>query len=452
VVVYPYIPHTDEDREMMMQAIGIQSLEELYGDLGEDILLSDSVPISQGRSEDEVIRMVESIANRNERGIPFLGSGCYDHIIPSTVDAIASLPSFVTSYTPYQAEMSQGMLQVIYEFQSMICQLTGMDVSNASMYDGANALVEAANICVSFARGKHEVLVSPTIHPFALKVLQTWALGTEHRLVMLPEKNGVCDTSALGGMLGGNVGGVLVQSPNRYGFLEDYTGLSDIIHASGALLCVSADPMSLGMQKSQREWGADIAVGDTQPFGIPLSFGGPGCGYLAVVEPLLRKMPGRIVGATTDGKGNRGFVLTMQAREQHIKRERATSNICTNNSLAALMTTVYLSSVGWLGVKEAAHQCYVKSHYLEENLITLGGVELAWEQPFWCEFPLRFHDTKKMRKFIQELRNEHLFAGVRLQALTRCNEDELVLLVAVTEKRSREEIENYLAGARRVLR
>lgn len=450
--MYPYIPHTDEDRKTMMKAIGIESLEELYGDLGEDILLTDSVPINRGRSEDEVIRMLESIGSRNERGIPFLGAGCYDHIIPSTVDAIASLPSFVTSYTPYQAEMSQGMLQVLYEFQSMICQLTGMDVSNASLYDGANALVEAANICLTHERDKHVVLVSPTIHPFALDVLETWASGTDRKLVVLPEKNGMCDLGSIEKMLDGGVGGVLLQSPNRYGFLEDYNGVADIIHARGALMCISADPMSLGLQKSQREWGADIAVGDTQPFGIPLSFGGPGCGYLAVTESLLRKVPGRIVGATTDETGRRGFVLTFQAREQHIKRERATSNVCTNSTLAALMTTVYLSLVGWDGVKEAARQCYMKSHYLAENLSELGGVELAWDNPFWCEFPLRFHDAKRMRKFIQELRNEHIFAGVRLQALTRRREDELVLLVSVTEKRSREEMEDYLAAARRMVR
>ncbi|MFA6844091.1 MAG: aminomethyl-transferring glycine dehydrogenase subunit GcvPA [Sphaerochaetaceae bacterium] len=451
-MVYPYIPHTDEDRQQMMAAIGIHSLEELYGDLSEEILLSDSVPISQGRSEDEVIRMITTLANRNVKGIPFLGAGCYDHIIPSVVEAISSLPSFVTAYTPYQAEMSQGILQVMYEFQSMICQLTGMDVSNASLYDGANALVEAANICLNFTRGKNTVLVSSTIHPFALQVLATWALGTERKLVLLPEIEGVCDFTSLDEKLTSEVGGVLVQSPNCYGLLEDYSNLAETIHAKGDLLCISSDPLSLGLQKSQRQWNADIAVGDTQAFGIPLSFGGPTCGYMAVTDALVRKMPGRIVGATTDANGKRGFVLTLQAREQHIKRERATSNVCTNNALSALMTTVYLSSLGWGGVKEAASQSYVKAHYLAYHLAQLPGITIPWDKPYWCEFPLVFHDAKKMRKYIQELRNEGIYAGVRFSSLTRRSKDELILLVAVTEKRSREELELYLAAARRVMK
>lgn len=450
-MVYPYIPHTDGDRLQMLEAIGAHSLEELYGEIDERLLLSDSVPISRGRTEDEVMRMFRAIASRNVQGVPFLGAGCYDHLVPSVVGALSSLPSFVTAYTPYQAEMSQGILEAIYEFQSMICQLTDMDVANASLYDGANALVEAAHICLTFARGKDTVLVSSTIHPFARAVLETWAKGTERKLVTLPEKEGMPDFSALPGMLTPEVGGLLVQSPNIYGFIEDYTGVADLVHANGSLFCVSSDPMSLGMLKSQREWNADVAVGDTQPFGIPLSFGGPACGYMAVTEPLLRKMPGRIVGATTDSQGRKGFVLTMQAREQHIKRERATSNVCTNNALCALMSTIFVSAVGWAGLQEASRQCYAKAHYLADNVSRLNGVSLAWDSPFWCEFPLRFKDAKKMRKFIQELRGDGLFAGVRLSSLTHKAEDENLLLVAVTEKRTREEMERYLAAARRVL-
>ncbi|MDT4761379.1 aminomethyl-transferring glycine dehydrogenase subunit GcvPA [Sphaerochaeta sp. PS] len=451
-MVYPYIPHTDEDRRRMLEAIGVSSIEELYSSLTEDLLLSDSVPISHGRTEDEVLRMITAIAQRNSTGIPFLGCGCYDHLVPSTVQTLASLPSFVTAYTPYQAEMSQGLLQVIYEFQSMICEITGMDISNASLYDGANAAAEAATIMISHKRKSSAVLVSSTIHPFTLQVLNTWALGTGHEIRLIPERQGVTDLKKLDDLLQEEVAGLIVQTPNRYGLLEDFSGIADTLHAKGCLLAISSDLLSLAMQKSPAEWGADIAVGDTQALGLPLAFGGPSCGYMAVSTALMRKIPGRIVGATVDKQGRRGYTLTLQAREQHIKREKASSNVCSNQALAALMTTIHLSSLGWGGMVEAAKQSYVKAHYLAYHLAQLPGMTLVWDVPFWCEFPLVFSDAKKMRKFLQELRNEGIFAGVRLSGLTRQVKDELVLLVAVTEKRSREELELYLAAARRVMK
>lgn len=451
-MAYPYIPHTDEDRKMMLDAIGVDSLEQLFEDLNEELLLTDSVPISHGRTEDEVQRMINSIAQRNIRGIPFLGGGCYDHIIPSTVKALASLPSFVTAYTPYQAEMSQGLLQAIYEFQSMICEITGMDVANASLYDGANAASEAANLMIGAKRHSTTVLVSETLHPFVLQVLYTWANGTGHTISLIGEKEGVTDFSSLDQFLEPEVAGVIVQSPNRYGLLEDFSSLSELLHSKGCLLAISNDPLSLAMQKSPAEWGADIAIGDTQTLGLELAYGGPSCGYMAVAKDLMRKIPGRLVGATVDGQGRRGYTLTLQAREQHIKREHATSNVCSNQALAALMTTIHLSSLGWGGMEEAARQSYAKAHYLAYHLAQLPGITLVWDKPFWCEFPLVFSDTKRMRKFLQELRNEGIFAGVRLSSLTRSQKDELVLLVAVTEKRSREELELYLAAARRVMK
>ncbi|MGB4408452.1 MAG: aminomethyl-transferring glycine dehydrogenase subunit GcvPA [Sphaerochaeta sp.] len=451
-MVYPYIPHTDEDRRSMLEAIGVGSIEELYSSLTEDLLLSDSVPISHGRTEDEVLRMITSIAQRNSNGIPFLGCGCYDHLVPSTVQTLASLPSFVTAYTPYQAEMSQGLLQVIYEFQSMICEITGMDVSNASLYDGANSAAEAATIMIGSKRKSRTVLVSSTIHPFVLQVLQTWAFGTEHEIRLISEKQGVTDLQDLESLLTDEVAGLIVQTPNRYGLLEDYSGVAEQLHAKGCLFAISSDILSLAMQKSPSEWGSDIAIGDTQSLGLPLAFGGPSCGYMAVTKALMRKIPGRIVGATVDKQGRRGYTLTLQAREQHIKREKASSNVCSNQALAALMTTIHLSSLGWSGMVEAAKQSYVKAHYLAYHLAQLPGMTLVWDVPFWCEFPLRFSDSKKMRKFLQELRNEGIFAGVRLASLTREPKDELVLLVAVTEKRSREELELYLAASRRVMK
>jgi len=451
-MVYPYIPHTDEDRKHMLKAIGVDSMDQLFDGLGEDLLLADSVPISHGRTEDEVQRMIDSIALRNVRGIPFLGCGCYDHIIPATVKALSSLPSFVTAYTPYQAEMSQGLLQAIYEFQSMVCEITGLDVANASLYDGANAAAEAASLMIGTKRKATAVLVSETLHPFTLQVLQTWAKGTDHEIRLVGEKDGVVDLSDLSSLLDESCAGLIVQSPNRYGLLEDYTDVASLLHEKGCLFAVSSDPLSLAIQKSPAEWDADIAVGDTQSLGLSLAFGGPSCGYMAVKEALLRKIPGRIVGATVDNKGRKGYTLTLQAREQHIKRERATSNVCSNQALAALMTTIHLSSLGWGGMVEAANQSYAKSHYLAYHLAQLPGITLIWDKPFWCEFPLVFSDAKRMRKFLQELRNEGIFAGVRLSALTRQAKDELVLLVAVTEKRSREELEMYLAAARRVMK
>lgn len=450
--MYSYIPHTDEDRRRMLEAIGVSSLDELYDDVSPEVLLSESIPIAKSKSEDEVIRQVSAMAARNVRGVPFLGCGSYDHIVPATVQAIASLPAFVTAYTPYQAEISQGLLEAIFEFQTIVCELTGLDVANASLYDGATAAQEAAALMVADKRRSSEILVSPTIHPFTLQVLETWAKGTGRKIVLLPEKDGVCDLSRLAEMLQPQVAGVIVQSPNRYGFLEDYTGVADTVHAASSLFAISCDPLSLGMQKTPGEWGVDIAIGDTQPLGIPCSFGGPSCGYMAVRQALMRKIPGRIVGQTVDLDGDRAFVLTLQAREQHIKRERATSNICSNQALAALMTTVHVSTLGWAGLKEASRQSYIKAHYLAYHLAQLPGVRLVWDAPFWCEFPLVFDDAKKMRKFIQELRNEGIFAGVRLSSLTRRERDDLMLIVAVTEKRTREELELYLAAARRVLK
>lgn len=449
-MIYPYIPHTDEDRAEMLKALGLSSIDQLFEVVGEDLLLEDSVPIAHRRTEDEVQRMIDSIAQRNIRGIPFLGGGSYDHIVPSTVKALSSLPSFVTAYTPYQAEMSQGLLQAIFEFQSMICEITSMDIANASLYDGSHAAVEAALLMVNAKRGAKRVLVSETIHPFTLKALKTWALGTEYEIVLIEEQDGIANLTDL--EIGDDVGGLIVQSPNRYGFIEDYTDVAETLHAHKALFAISCDPLSLAIQKTPGQWGADIALGDTQSLGLSLAFGGPTCGYMAVKQPLLRRIPGRLVGMTSDSEGRRGFTLTLQAREQHIKRERATSNICSNQALAALMTTIHLSSLGWAGMVEAAEQSYAKAHYLAHHLSQLPGLVVLNAHPFWCEFPVVFNDAKRMRKFLQELRNEGIFAGVRLSALTRKVEDELVLLVAVTEKRSREELEMYIAAAQRVMK
>ena len=447
----PYIPHTDEDRQRMLQSIGLQSIEELFDDIPKAIRYTEELPIGNSLSEEETVRAVKKLAQCNIQGVSFLGAGSYDRIIPAAVKALSSLPSFVTAYTPYQPEISQGLLQAIFEYQTIICELTGMDVSNASLYDGHSAAAEAAAISLASKRKSSVVLASSTLHPFTLEVLKTWAMGTGFSIETIPESNGVCDLGALPALLRAEVAGVIVQSPNRYGYIEDYNGLSELLHQKNTMLTISSDPLSLAIQRSQGEWGADIAIGDTQPLGLASAFGGPSCGYLAVRKDMMRKMPGRIVGQTVDSYGKRAFVLTLQAREQHIKRERATSNICSNQALAALTSTIHVSLVGWEGMREAALQSKDKAAYLLNGLKGLTAVELAWETPFWCEFPLRFASVDIMERFLKELKTEGIFGGVRLGPLTKLDQDAHILLVAVTEKRTKEELDRYIAVARRVL-
>lgn len=448
-----FIPHTSEDRERMMQAIGIKSVDELFESIPASVLLSDSVNIGESKSEEEAVRQLKALSEKNTKGICFLGAGSYDHIIPSAVKAITALPSFVTAYTPYQPEISQGVLECIFEYQTMICEMTGMDVSNASLYDGASALAECAALAISNRRKSNEIIISDTVHPFAVECVKTWAKGRGHAVHIVPGKDGSSDLTGIRNYLNESTAVVIVQSPNRYGILEDYTGLADIVHASGALFAVSSDPLSLGLQKSQAQWGADIAVGDTQVLGIPCSFGGPGCGYMAVKESLMRKIPGRIVGKTVDSKGDTSYVLTLQAREQHIKRERATSNICSNEALMALTSAVHLSVLGWQGVKEAAVQSYAKSHYLASELTKTDGIQMLYpEKPFWCEFALKFKDSAVLDCFRKKLKEDGIFCGVKLSSITMNQVDSDVLLVAVTEKRTREEIDKYITCARRAIK
>lgn len=447
----PYITHTEEDRAEMLKAIGVASVDDLFGCIPEEVRLKGPVDVGCWMSEHEVLEHVSALAERNIKGVSFLGEGCYDHIIPSAVKAIASLPSFVTAYTPYQPEISQGVLQSIFEYQSMICSLTGMDVSNASLYDGASAAAEAAALGISNRRKSNDIVVSSTMHPFAISCVQTWAKGRGHVVHMLPEKDGQTNLDAMDDVLGSETAIVIVQSPNRYGIIEDYTGLADKVHAAGALLAISSDPLSLAIQRSQAQWGADVAIGDTQVFGIPMGFGGPYCGYMAVKQPLMRKIPGRIVGRTVDTHGDTCYVLTLQAREQHIKRERATSNICSNEALMALSSAVHLSMLGWNGVKDVARQCYAKSHYLAKGLSGIDGIELAYDRPFWCEFALRFKDASRLDGLVADLLAHDVFAGVKLSEITRDASDERILVVAVTEKRTKEQMDFYIEEARRFM-
>lgn len=447
----PYITHTSEDQKLMLKAIGVESIDELFECIPDKVLLKEPVQVGQWMSEHEVVEHIGALAERNVKGVSFLGAGSYDHIIPAAVKAITALPSFVTAYTPYQPEISQGVLQGIFEYQSMICSLTGMDVSNASLYDGASAAAEAAALGISNRRKSNEIVVSSTMHPFAISCVETWAKGRGHVVNVVPEKDGQTDLCAVNDVLNPATAIVIVQSPNKYGIIEDYTGLADKVHDAGALLAIEADPLSLALQKSQAEWGADIAIGDTQVFGIPMGFGGPYCGYMAVKQPLIRKIPGRIVGRTVDTRGDTCYVLTLQAREQHIKRERATSNICSNEALMALTSAVHLSLLGWNGIKEVAKQCYAKSHYLADGLSGIYGISLAYDKPFWCEFALRFDDPSRLDGLVAKLLEHDVFAGVKLSEITRDEKDEGILVVAVTEKRTKQQMDFYIETARRFM-
>ncbi len=447
----PYIPHTANEREQMLKAIGVASIDELFTSIPKELHFKGELPIAAGLSEEEVFQHLKELANLNQSKVSFLGMGSYERIIPAAVQSLASLPAFVTAYTPYQGEISQGLLQAIFEYQSMICNLTSLDVSNASLYDGHTAASEAATIMLGSKRKSTTILVSETLHPFTLEVLKTWAYGTETIIEIIPEKDKAFPTEEIEQYLKEEVAGLIVQSPNRYGIIEDYTNLAPKIQANNSLLTISSDPLSLVLQRSQGEWGADIGIGDTQPLGLPSAFGGPSCGYIAVKEALMRKIPGRVVGETVDRDGERAFVLTLQAREQHIKRGRATSNICSNQALAALTTATYIALVGHAGMVEVANQSYDKAHYLAEKLSSIEGVETEKTHPFWCEFPLTFSSPEVMEKVLNALSHEGIFGGVRLYPLSKREEDRATLIVAVTEKRTIKELDLYFETVRGVL-
>jgi glycine dehydrogenase subunit 1 len=447
----PYVPHTDADRLRMLQAIGVASIDDLFKDIPDAVRPSPGLFEQDGLSEQEAIDRLKTLSGLNRTMTCFLGMGSYDRLIPAAVTALSSLPAFVTAYTPYQPEISQGLLQAIFEFQSMVCELTGMDVSNASLYDGWSAAAEAAAIMLASKRKSNRVLVSDTVHPYMVRVLETWAAGTDFTVAKVKTKDGSLALADIENLLDERTAGLIVQNPNRFGVVEDYTGLADMVHAHGAQLAVSSDPVALALYRSQAEWGADIAFGDTQPLGLPMAFGGPSCGYLAVRKEAMRKMPGRIVGQTVDNRGNRAFVLTLQAREQHIKRERATSNICSNQALAALTTTIHLSLVGWDGLVQAANQSVSKAHWLAERLAELPGVKLAWDRPFWCEFTLRFDSATLMERMLCALKEAGILGGVRMAAVSGQDEEAALLTIAVTEKRTQTELESYERIARRTL-
>ena len=426
--MYKYFPHTQDDLRAMMEKAGVKDLDGLYAQIPENIRFRGDYQIPSEMSEMEVRQLFEKLGSQNSQLTCFAGYGVYDHYTPSVIPNLLSRSEFLTSYTPYQAEISQGTLHYIFEYQSMMTELTGMDISNASMYDGTTAAAEAMMMAVAAGKKQNKVLVSETLNPRTREVLDTYALHQGIELVTIPMKDGVTDLSTLDG-----VAGVMVQQPNVFGIIEDYTGFAEACHEQKALFVMDSVAADLALLKTPGEWGADIAVGDGQSLGIPMLFGGPYVGYMCCTEKLIRKMPGRIVGMTKDNRDQRAFVLTLQAREQHIRRQKATSNICSNQSLMALFVTIYCSLMGKQGLKEAAQLSYAGAHYMCEELTKTGRFHLTFDQPFFNEFYVKYDgdaDTLYQR-FIEA----GILGGVRFED---------GFLFAVTEKRTKEEIDNLV--------
>lgn len=379
-----YVPSARAERQAMLETLGLSSMADLYRAVPPEARV-ETLNLPDGKSEMEVVEDLTEMAGKNQIfHSVFRGAGAYRHYIPAVVKAITAKEQFVTSYTPYQAEISQGILQSIFEYQTQICELTGMDVANASVYDGATAAAEA--VFMYQDRRRTGVLAASTANPQVLEVMRTYCESRGVPFTLLPAKGYALDQDALAGLLTGSTACVFVQSPNYYGVLEDIQPVADAVHAAGAKLIVSANPISLGLLKTPGEYGADIAVGEGQPLGLSLNFGGPYLGFMACKQPMMRKLPGRIVGQTTDNRGNRCFVLTLQAREQHIRREKASSNICSNEALCAMTASVYLAAMGPEGLRRAAESSASHAHYLAQRLSELPGFALKTDRPFFHEF------------------------------------------------------------------
>lgn len=443
-----YIPTTPEQADRMLERIGVGSIDELFSDIPEALRFKGRLDLPEAMSEAELLRHLRGLAGRNrnlDELVCFAGGGAYDHLIPSALRAVVSRSEFYTAYTPYQAEISQGVLQTIFEFQTLICQLTGLDVANASLYEGASALAEAAIMACGHT-GRRRVLVAGTVHPEYRQVVHTYMRHQGVGVEVVPADRGVLDLEALENALGDEVACVMVQHPNVYGCLEPVRAACEAAHKAGALFVAAVDPISLGLLEPPGAYGADIAVGEGQALGNPLSFGGPYLGFLAAREELLRRIPGRIVGETVDAQGRRGYVLTLQAREQHIRRHRATSNICTNQALNALAATAYLALVGKEGLREAAYLSLQKAHYLEAALLETGKFERGWDRPFFKEFALV--PKIPVDELLQGLLREGFVAGPALARLGL--EPPGGLIFCATEARTRDEIDALAAAVRRL--
>ena len=430
-----YLPAAESERAAQYAALGLDGPEGLYQDVPESVYWKEPLHLPEPKSELEVRRILEDLAGQNVRFRTILrGAGAYDHYIPAAVKSIAAKEAFVTAYTPYQAEISQGVLQSIFEFQTMICELTGLDAANASVYDGASAAAEAVAMCKE--RKRTRAVVSSAAHPNVIATIRTYCFGSGTEVVLAPVKDGVTD---LTGLLDDATACVYIQHPNFFGQLEDLRGLAGQAHAAGAKLIAGVNPAALGVLESPGACGADIAVGEGQPLGLPLAWGGPYLGFMAAAQPLMRRLPGRIVGETTDSRGERAFVLTMQAREQHIRREKASSNVCSNEALCALTASIYLSLMGRSGLRQVGEQSHAKAHYLAEELCQIPGVSLRYPGPFFHEFVT---DLPQPRKVLSALEEQGILGGWVLGD---------GLLWCATEKQTKEQLDEAVAIVKEVL-
>jgi len=438
----PYLANTSEDQQAMLASIGVSSLDELFAGIPAELRLNRPLDIPRALTELELTTHMQSLAAENRPAgskVCFLGGGSYDHFIPAIVDYVGSRGEYYTSYTPYQPEASQGNLQVFFEYQTMICQLTGMDVSNASLYDGGSAATEAVLMAISSTGRQGRVVTAENVHPEYRQVLSTYLMHLGVELVTVPTPDGTLSPADLAAAVTNDTACVLLQQPNFFGCVEQIEALAKVAHDAGALFVVSVDPISLGILKRPGDYGADIVVAEGQSLGSPMSFGGPYLGIIACREKLIRRMPGRIVGQTVDRRGKRCWVLTLQTREQHIRREKATSNICTNQGLFALRATVYLAAMGPQGMREVAELCLRKSHYAKQQLTRGGQLAAAFSQPTFKEFVVR-DVSGRVDELLGEASAAGFFAGVPLGRWYPELDD--CFLVTVTEKRTKEEIDS----------
>lgn len=432
---HKYMPHSEEDIKLMLEKVGVDSIDDLYSDVPSEVIFKREYDIPSCMSEIELRKHFKELADKNQSLVVFGGQGAYDHYSPSVIPHLLSRSEFYTAYTPYQPEISQGTLQYIFEYQSMISELTGLEATNASMYDGGTAAAEAMFMLVASSKKRSRVLISSTISDHVRKVVETYTKFHGVDLTVISEKEGVTDLNALYAELEkGDVAGVMLPTPNKYGIIEDFTGVAEKIHGAKGYFAIYADPSTLAVLKSPAEWGADVACGDGQSLGMPLSFGGPYLGFISCNKGMLRKMPGRIVGATKDIDGKRGFVLTLQAREQHIRREKATSNICSNQSLMALYATIYMALLGDKGLKEVNKLSCDGAHYLYNKLIESGKFQPVYQKPFLKEFVVK--TDLNIEKVNAYLLKNGIMGGINL--------GDGKVEFAVTEKRTKEEIDRLV--------
>ena len=440
----PYIYNTPDDQRAMLEAIGCTSIEALFDSIPESLQLNRSLQVPAAMGEMELTAHLAELSQQNRSPadtVCFLGGGSYDHFVPAVVDYVASRGEFYTSYTPYQPEVSQGNLQAMFEYQTMICELTGMDVSNQSLYDGGSAAVEGVLMSLDVTRRRGRVLVAESVHPEYRQVVDTYFASLETEVVTIPCPDGTIDQNALEAALSDDTACLLLQHPNFFGCLEEVHQIVEKVHAAGALLVTIIDPVSLGLLERPGDYGADVVVGEGQSLGTPMQYGGPYLGLMACREKFVRRLPGRIAGQTQDRRGNRCWVLTLQTREQHIRRDKATSNICTNQGLFALRASVYLAAMGPEGMREVAEMCLQKTAYARQRLSSLERLEVVFEKPVFKEFVVRDRENA-VEKLCADAEQAGIFAGVPLARwypdLADC------FLVAVTEKRTRPEIDRFV--------